>query len=80
MTIYMKRPAFPAKCIQFIRGFSRKKSVVFWYEDSLANFDISTQNHHHQTGYNCNVLTQIIVNLLVRNTSLHGNTYHVAIE
>ena len=77
-TNYMKWPVFPAKCIQFN---SRKKSVVFWYSDSLAYFDISNQNYHHQTGYNCDVLTWIIINLLVRNkTRLHGNSYNMAIE
>ena len=31
-------------------------------------FEISNQNHHRQTGYNCNIFTQISTNLLGRNT------------
>ena len=45
-----------------------------------AYFEISNQNHHHQIGYNNNILTQIINNLLERNTMrltwkllLHGD-------
>jgi len=73
LNIYMNRAVFPAKCIQFMDASLVKKIVVFWFSNSLASFEISNQNHHHQTGYNCNVLTRIINNLFGRNTMrLHG--------
>ena len=49
--------------------FSRKKIVVFRFSNSLASFEISNQNHHRQACYNYNILTQIIGNLLGKNTT-----------
>ena len=49
--------------------FSCETFTVFQYSDSLAYFEISNQNHRHQTGYNYNILTQVIDNLLGRHTS-----------
>ena len=53
-----------------IRGyFSRETFTVFQYSDSLAYFEISNQKHHRQTSYKYNILTQIIDNLLARNSN-----------
>ena len=70
LNIYMNKPCFPPKCVQFMHNFSREIFVVFRYSDSLAYFEISNQNqnHHCQTGYDYYILTQIINNLLEINT------------
>ena len=68
LNIYMKdqfflRNAFNSWTI-FLGTFA-----VFRNSDSLACYEISNQNHHRQTGYNYNILTQIFDNFLERNTT-----------
>jgi hypothetical protein len=63
-------------------GFLLKTCAVFQYSDSLTYFEISNQNHDHQTGYNYNILTQIINNFLGRNTTIltWKNSYNMGIK
>ena len=68
LNIYMNKPGFPPKCIQFMHNFSREIFVVFQYSDSLAYFEISNQNNHCLSGSNNYILTQIMDNLLEINT------------
>ena len=65
----MYSQVFPPKKLSIHGHFSCETYVVFQYSDSLAYFENSNHNHHHQTGYKYNILTQIIDNLLGRNTT-----------
>jgi hypothetical protein len=61
--------SFSPKILSSRGCFSHETCAVFRYSDWLAYFEISNQNHHRQTGYNYNILFQIIDNLLGRNTT-----------
>ena len=68
LNIYINIPVFSQKMLSIRGWISRETFAVFQYSDSLAYFEISNPNHHCQTGYNYNILTWIIKNLLGRNT------------
>ena len=60
----MNKQVFPAKCIQFV-DTSR-------YSNSLAYFEISNQNHNHQTGCNYGILWKKIHETYMETPKIWG--------